>query len=102
MAGICSGGYVQISVTEPVMQAFVRDGRITHMPVSASERLVLLRWLADDFETGRRYSEKMVNLIIGQRHADTATLRRYMVDEGIFAREAGEYWRTTSDPPSVA
>jgi hypothetical protein len=31
-------------------------------------------------------------------HADTAALRRYLVDEGFMAREAGIYWRTSAAP----
>ena len=61
---------------------------------------VILDWLAQRFEPGRRYSERMVNLTIGQVHADTAALRRYLVDEGFMAREGGEYWRIggTTEP----
>jgi hypothetical protein len=76
-----------------VMAAFVSDGRLTAIPTSHSKRMVVLDWLAQDFEPGRRYSEKMVNLIIGRRHADTAALRRYLVDHELLAREGGEYWR---------
>ena len=76
-----------------VMSAFVVDGRLTGMPTSHAKRLVLLDWLAQDFEPGRRYTEQMVNLIIGKRHPDTAAWRRYLVDEELLAREAGEYWR---------
>lgn len=77
-----------------VFAAFVRDGRITQIPAAHGKRLVLLDWLAQDFEIGRRYSEKMVNLILGKRHADTAAWRRYLVDEGFLSREHGEYWRS--------
>ena len=42
----------------------------------------------------RRYSEAMVNLILGQRHPDTAALRRYLVDEGFLDRSDGQYWRS--------
>jgi hypothetical protein len=77
----------------PELRAFVRDGRIVNMPSKHAKKLALLDWLAQDFEPGRRYSEQMVNLILGQRHADTAALRRYLVDEGFMAREAGQYWR---------
>jgi hypothetical protein len=56
--------------------------------------LVLMDWLAQDFELGRRYTEPMVNLIIGQRHADTAAWRRYLVDHEFLSRASGEYWRT--------
>jgi len=76
-----------------VMRAFVRDGRITAIPAQHSKRRILLEWLAQDFEPGRRYSESMVNLIVGQRHADTAALRRGLVDEELMARDHGEYWR---------
>jgi hypothetical protein len=77
-----------------VLSAFVVDGRITSIPASAAKRRVLLDWLAQDFEVGRRYSEQMVNLTIGQRHPDTAAWRRYLVDEEFLSREAGQYWRS--------
>ncbi len=76
-----------------VMDAFVVDGRLTSIPASHSKRLVVLDWLAQEFEPGRRYSEAMVNLVLGQRHPDTAALRRYLVDEGFLDRDGGEYWR---------
>ena len=77
-----------------VFDAFVRDGRLTQVPTNRQKRLVVLDWLAQDFEPGKRYSEPMVNLILGKRHADTAALRRYLVDEGLLDRAGGEYWRT--------
>lgn len=77
-----------------VMDAFVKDGRLTSIPTQQHKRMVVLDWLAQDFEPGRRYSEQMVNLIIGKRHADTAALRRYLVDHEYLSREAGEYWRS--------
>ena len=79
---------------DKVLRPFVADGRITAIPVKHSKKLVLLDWLAQDFEPGRHYSEAMVNLIIGQRHADTAALRRYLVDEGFMDRADGVYWRS--------
>jgi hypothetical protein len=54
----------------------------------------VLDLLAQEFEPGRRYSEKAVNLALGRWHADTAALRRYLVDEGFLDRAGGEYWRT--------
>jgi DNA-binding transcriptional ArsR family regulator len=76
-----------------VLRSFVRDGRLVSIPASHSKRLVVLDRLAQEFEPGHRYSEKMVNLILGKWHADTASLRRYLVDDGFLEREAGEYWR---------
>ncbi len=76
-----------------VLRAFVRDGRLLRIPVARSKRLVVLELLAQEFEPGRRYSEASVNLILGKWHADTAALRRYLVDEGFLDRSSGEYWR---------
>ena len=85
-----------------VIRAFVADGRLRSIPSSHSKRLVVLDWLAQLFEPGRRHSEAMVNLTLGQRHPDTAALRRYLVDEGFLDRADGWYWRsggTISGPP---
>ena len=76
-----------------MLRAFVRDGRLSSIPTSRTKRLVVLDMLAQEFEPGRRYSEAMVNLMLGKWHADTAALRRYLVDEGFLDREAGQYWR---------
>jgi hypothetical protein len=76
-----------------VLSRFIRDGRLTSIPSSRTKRLVVLELLAQEFEPGRRYSESMVNLILGRWHPDTAALRRYLVDEGYLDRAAGEYWR---------
>lgn len=76
-----------------VLRNFVVDGRITQIPSAAGKRRVLLDWLAQEFEPGRRYSEQMVNLMLGRRHPDTAALRRYLVDDGLLDRADGQYWR---------
>jgi hypothetical protein len=77
-----------------VLRAFVHDGRLVSIPAVHAKRVIVLDWLVQRFEPGRHYSEQMVNLILGQVHADTAALRRYLVDEGMLDREHGEYWRT--------
>ncbi len=93
-----------------VLRAFVKDRRLTSIPAQRSKRLVILDLLAKDFEPGHHYSEAMVNLILGQWHADTASLRRHLVDEELLARDRGTYWRIggtfdpagASDDPAVA
>jgi hypothetical protein len=77
-----------------VLRAFVRDGRLLSIPTAWGKRQVVLDWLAQRFEPGRRYSEAMVNLSLGQVHPDTAALRRHLVDDGFMSRDHGEYWRT--------
>jgi hypothetical protein len=83
-----------------VLSVFVVDGRLTSIPTARAKRMIVLDWLAQEFEPGRRYSEAMVNLILGKRHPDTAALRRYLVDEDLLSREAGQYWRSggTTEP----
>lgn len=82
-----------------VLDAFVHDGRITSIPSARGKRLVVLDWVAQDFEPGVRYRERDVNTILARRHDDTALLRRYLVDEHLLGREAGEYWRTGGTVP---
>ena len=76
-----------------VLDAFVVHGRLVSIPAARGKRLVVLDWLAQDFEPGVRYSERQVNAILERRHADPATLRRYLVDEDLLDRAGGEYWR---------
>ncbi len=88
-----------------VMRAFVKDGRLVSIPAARGKRLVILDRLAQEFEPGRHYRETMVNLILGQWHADTAALRRSLVDEGFLDRDQGWYWRSggtflDDDPPA--
>ena len=82
-----------------MLSRFVRDGRLLSIPAAHGKRLIVLGLLAQEFEPGRRYSEPMVNLILGRWHADTAALRRYLVDEGFLDRAGGEYWRSGGAVP---
>jgi len=70
-------------------------GRLKTIPAQRKKLEVVLRYIAQSFETGTRYSEKQVNEILSRYHEDTATLRRELVGYGVMKREAGggEYWR---------
>jgi hypothetical protein len=72
--------------------------RLTGIPAQHRKLLVVLRWLVEDFQPGRRYSEAEVNSVLGRRHDDFATLRRLLVDEELMQRSRGVYWRTGSIP----
>jgi hypothetical protein len=78
---------------DAVLSAFVRDGRLVSIPAQHSKRLVVLEHLVRVFEPGVRYPEREVNALLGVWHPDVAALRRYLIDEGLLAREAGVYWR---------
>lgn len=73
-------------------------GRLTSIPVQRKKRLAILRWLVEDFQPGRLYSEAEINQTIARRHPDFAALRRYLVDEELMQRKRGVYWRTGSVP----
>ena len=77
-----------------VLDAFVRDGRITDMPASSSKRAVLLDWLVRRFEPGHKYSEVDVTAMLDGHAPDAVTLRRYLVDERLLDRSEGIYWRS--------
>jgi hypothetical protein len=76
-----------------VLRAFVRDGKLVSIPAHHGKRLVILDRLAQEFEPGRRYTERQVNAILRRWHDDTAALRRYLVDDEFLERDRGEYWR---------
>lgn len=76
-----------------VLRNFWADGRLTHIPSQRSKRLVVLDFLAQRFEPGKVYPERDVNFELMKVHIDAAALRRYLVDEGLFERRDGFYWR---------
>jgi hypothetical protein len=78
---------------EKTLAAFVRAGRLTHIPVQPAKRLLILRWLAEGFEPGRAYPEREVNELLGGHGEDYASLRRYLVDYGFLTRAGGVYRR---------
>jgi len=77
-----------------LLATFFSGNRLTAIPEKRSKRLVILERLAQEFEPGVRYDEREVNFTLQLFHADFAALRRYLVDEGLMARERGVYWRT--------
>jgi len=71
-------------------------GAIRDLPVQERKLRVVLRYAAQSFAAGQRYSEKEVNTLLKRLHPDSATLRRLLVDFGLLQRQsAGQaYWRT--------
>jgi ADP-ribose pyrophosphatase YjhB (NUDIX family) len=77
-----------------VLRAFVRDGRLTQIPVARAKRRTVLEHIASTFEPGMRYPERQVDAMLRAWYPDYASLRRYLVDEQLLARDAGVYWRS--------
>jgi hypothetical protein len=76
------------------LRVFMRDGRVGQIPVRQAKRRLLLDYIAQSFEPGRRYSEAEVDAVLRALHDDHAALRRYLVDEDFLSREDGYYWRS--------
>jgi hypothetical protein len=78
-----------------VMRSFVDSGgHIERLPAKENKRLIVLDYVAQAFEIGRKYPERDVNRILVGFHDDFASLRRYLVDAGFLEREHGVYWRS--------
>jgi hypothetical protein len=77
-----------------VLRNYLVDGKLTHIPAQRSKRLVVLDFLAAQFEPGRTYPEDQVNYLLGRFHRDYAALRRDLVEEEFLERRDGFYWRT--------
>jgi len=60
---------------------------------------VIMRFIPRELKPGQRYSERQSNNILKRYHADTALLRREMVEEKLLARHGGQYWRVDSGGP---
>jgi predicted transcriptional regulator len=76
-----------------VLRDFMEGDRLKAIPRQWKKREVILRYLAEQFEMDRRYTEKEVNEILDRTHEDYASLRRYLVDSRRLARDHEVYWR---------
>jgi hypothetical protein len=75
---------------------FTLQGKLKSLPAQHKKLLVILHYLVNkEFEPGVRYPEKEVNTKLAVYFTDTASLRRYMVDNSYLVREKGIYWRPT-------
>jgi predicted transcriptional regulator len=79
------------------------DGRIKAIPAQLKKAQVIFRYLVNQFEYGKQYTEKEVNAILENYHEDYASLRRALIEEKLMAREGGGglYWRIPESKMSV-
>jgi len=75
------------------------DGTLKQIPPQGNKLLIILSFIVDAFAYDTDYTEKEVNTILRRFHVDTAALRRYLVDNGLMARESdgSRYWRIRRD-----
>lgn len=82
-----------LSEDERILRTWVKDGRIVDIPAQEKKKQVLVRWVAEQIDPDRRWTEKEFSEWLAQFNEDYAFLRRYLVDYGYMAREKGVYWR---------
>ncbi len=81
-----------------VLNDYLVRGRLKTIPSQLKKREVIMRHLVKEFRVDKRYTERRVNEILKNFHADFATLRRELVNMKLLARERGYYWRPVSEP----
>ena len=74
-----------------VLKSFMPDGYCEQMPAQLKKRIIVYREIFSHFEPGRSYTEKEVNAIISEIHADYCTVRRGFVGMGWMERNKGIY-----------
>lgn len=78
---------------QKVIDTFFEYGKLKAIPAQRKKRRIVLEEIAKDFEMGKTYDEKEVNLIIAAYHDDFCTIRREMILEGLMMRDHQSYWR---------
>jgi len=82
-------------MTEQIDQFFRPDGTLISIPVKPAKKIAVLQHIVSELSPDTKYPEKELNLIIAKYHADTAALRRYMIEYGILERDGESvYWVT--------
>jgi hypothetical protein len=76
-----------------ILGPYVVNGRLGPLPMRRAKRLAVLDVLAAQFEPGKVYYERDVNTILSRFSDDTATFRRFLVDEEFMERRDNFYWR---------
>ena len=78
---------------QKVIDTFFEYGKLKAIPAQRKKRRIVLEEILKDFEMGKTYDEKEVNLIIAAYHDDFCTIRREMILEGLMMRDHQSYWR---------
>ena len=88
---------MNISESEEILKSIKNaDGIIIRWPKKKEEKRAVLEYLITKFESGKKYSELEVNMILKRWHSfgDHSLLRRELYDAFLFDRtqDCHEYW----------
>ena len=83
-----------LTFAERMLQKYVPDGQtLKEVPLDAAERLVILQWLAEDFEVGQQYNVTEVNEIIARHYRKQEWLRRLLLSARLLKHVGNTFWR---------
>ncbi|GGH84749.1 hypothetical protein JOD43_003111 [Pullulanibacillus pueri] len=68
-----------------------KEGRLKNIPAQKKKKLMVLEYLVQGLELGKRYPERELNEYLKQYHEDFATLRREFIMHQFMYRENGIY-----------
>ncbi len=77
---------------QKVLKTFVKNKRLTKLPVQRKKKLIILDEFVKKFESGKKYAENEVDSLINETYEDHCTIRRLLIEEGIMQRENQIYW----------
>lgn len=83
-----------------VVDAFFEYGKLKSIPAQRKKEKICLEEIAKSFESGKKYSEREINIIIADYNDDFCTIRRDMISEGILERDGALYWLKQTAPSS--
>jgi len=88
-------------IEKQIIARFLEENKIKLVPVKASHKLLVLKYLASKFEIGKEYTESEVNAIIDDWHTfgDYFILRRELIDSRLLCRlpNGSKYWRELNE-----
>ncbi len=80
---------------------FNEDGTLKQWPSKMKKKLMVVDWLGEKFETGRKYTETEVNIVLNGLHSfnDPVSLRRMLIEGGGLKRtqDGSEYWKEDTE-----
>lgn len=82
-----------------VLKSFMPNGFCETMPAQIKKRMIIYEEIFRRFDPDRSYTEREVNAIIGEVHADFCTVRREFIGLGWMNRANGIYTVCSSCAP---
>lgn len=70
---------------------FDKEGKLKTIPAQRKKKLVVLEYMIEKLEMGKKYPEKEVNAFIQHYHEDYATIRREFINHQFMYRENNIY-----------